>query len=68
VATLTTSSLATGTNIMTVDYSGDNNFLAATSPALTQLVPTGACATPPGGIVNWWAAEGNANDLVEAWS
>ncbi len=38
VATLTTSSLAIGTHTITAVYSGDTNFVTASSPALLQTV------------------------------
>jgi hypothetical protein len=38
VATFTTSSLAVGTHTITVAYGGDQNFLAATSSPITELV------------------------------
>jgi hypothetical protein len=40
VATFTTSSLPTGTDSITAAYSGDSNFAASTSAAITQIVGT----------------------------
>ncbi|HEX7925754.1 MAG TPA: Ig-like domain repeat protein, partial [Bradyrhizobium sp.] len=45
VATLTTSSLATGSHSITVVYSGDGNNTASTSAALTQTVNKAATST-----------------------
>ncbi len=43
VATFSTSALAVGVHSVTVDYSGDGNFTASTSPAVNQVVnPDGA--------------------------
>ncbi|HZS46115.1 MAG TPA: Ig-like domain repeat protein [Blastocatellia bacterium] len=38
VATLTISTLSVGTHSITASYSGDGNFLASTSPAVSQVV------------------------------
>jgi hypothetical protein len=44
-AALTTSALAIGSHSMTAAYSGDANFFASTSPALTQSVVQSASTT-----------------------
>jgi hypothetical protein len=51
VATYTTSSLALGTHLITVNYSGDSNFTSVTSSALAQTVEdfTLTFSTPPAG-------------------
>lgn len=41
-ATFTSSGLSTGTHSLTWSYSGDPNFVASTSPVLTQIVGTNA--------------------------
>jgi hypothetical protein len=41
-ASFSTSSLTTGTHSITWSYSGDSNFMASTSPTLTQIVGTNA--------------------------
>jgi hypothetical protein len=47
VATLTTSTLASGTHSITAVYSGDTNFASSTSPALQQLVQGAAVSLSP---------------------
>ncbi|HXG48666.1 MAG TPA: LamG-like jellyroll fold domain-containing protein, partial [Methylomirabilota bacterium] len=32
--------------------------------SVTQLAPPPYCTTPPGGLVAWWPAEGNASDIA----
>jgi hypothetical protein len=49
VATLTTSSLSVGSHSITATYSGDTNFAASTSSALTELVLDFAVSTPTSG-------------------
>ena len=42
-----------------------NPFGSATSSnAQLTVLPAPPCATPPAGLVSWWAAEGNALDLA----
>ncbi len=51
VATYTTSVLAVGSHSITAVYGGDSNFIASTSPALTQKVTyasSGTCYGAPG--------------------
>jgi len=45
VATLTTSTLAVGTDNITAAYSGDTNFVTSTSPAVQQVVQSAQGAT-----------------------
>jgi hypothetical protein len=45
-ATLSLSNLSAGQHILTVSYSGDNNFLTATSSALTQSITDFQIALP----------------------
>jgi sugar lactone lactonase YvrE len=47
VATFTTSSLPAGALLITAAYSGDGNFSALTSPALTETVSTSYSITAP---------------------
>ncbi len=52
-ATLTTTRLPAGTNSITAQYSGDSNYLASTSPAITvnvTLNPDFAVSASPGAI------------------
>jgi hypothetical protein len=51
-ATYSTSALAAGTNSITVQYSGDGNFLGSTSSALTQTVNQAATTTTVKSSVN----------------
>ena len=41
-----------------------NSAGAVTSQVATLIVTNPFCAPPPAGLVAWWKAEGNANDLV----
>src|SRR6266571_935596 len=47
VATLVTSALATGSHSLTAVYSGDDDFLASTSAAVTQVVNAAPAPAPP---------------------
>src|SRR5438552_18884489 len=37
--------------------------LSATSPALAGSATAPVCVAPPSGLVSWWPAEGNADDI-----
>jgi hypothetical protein len=60
VATLTTSSLAVGTHSITAVYSGETNFAAASSPALTQYVMDISLGTTSGDSSQTITAGGSA--------
>jgi hypothetical protein len=44
-ATLSTAALSAGTHTITVNYSGDSNFIASSSPAITETVTQAATTT-----------------------
>ena len=39
-------------------------YNAGSAGKCTLVVTTNNCVTPPAGIVGWWPAEGNANDII----
>jgi Concanavalin A-like lectin/glucanases superfamily/Bacterial Ig domain/FG-GAP-like repeat/Regulator of chromosome condensation (RCC1) repeat/Immunoglobulin domain/IPT/TIG domain len=39
-------------------------YNAGSAGKCAPIVQTNICATPPSGLVGWWPAEGNANDVV----
>jgi hypothetical protein len=61
-AALTLSTLAVGAHALTAVYGGDGNYLASSSPALTQTVLTVVCSyslTPTGASIIGAASTGN---------
>lgn len=63
-AVFSSSTFSVGTHSIIAVYNGDSGHLPSTTSALTQVVTPGACYAVPNGLVNWWAAEGNANDSI----
>ncbi len=51
VATCTTSTLPTGTNVVTAVYSGDGSFAGSTSPALNFTIAAAALITPTAPLI-----------------
>jgi hypothetical protein len=41
--------------------SGMSNTITANSP---ELQSSNQCVLPPAGLIDWWTAEGNANDVI----
>jgi hypothetical protein len=66
VAAFTTTQLAAGANVITAVYSGDPNFLASTSGALTVIVgnPDFLLGVNPGNVVISGSATGMTNVLL----
>ena len=51
-----------GTHVITV-HATDNSGCVSVSEPRTFTVPS-TCTPVPGGMVGWWEAEGNANDMI----
>jgi len=42
------------------NYYGDSTGIAATITKISDI----ACTQPPAGMIGWWTADGNANDII----
>jgi hypothetical protein len=65
-ATLATSALALGVHRITALYSGNATYSGSVSPAINQIenLDGAECSPQPAGLIDWYPAEGNTNDIV----
>ncbi len=65
-AQLTTSALTLGVHKITAVYSGDSTYSGSVSSLLNQIenLDGALCAPQPAGLLDWYPAELNANDII----